>query len=294
MACNAMESVKFSNGITNIGKRAFSGCENLLEVVLPNSVRTIGERAFYRCYRLNKIDFGKGLVSIGERAFYQCESLCTLDMPDSLVTIGPYAFYKCTNIGSVKIGGRVTEIGNYAFYKCTNLVVVVIPESVTSIGAYAFRGCVSLRSVTLGSSITNIGSHAFYGCGDMTIYSSATQEYANWSSKWNSSFKPVVWGCEIVEGNYVYSITVTQNTISNSDASGGVVKPVRKGYEFEGWATEVGGEVVYNPSDITTGIEQGTTLYAVWREKTEEELKLENPDPPPPNSVGPDLFGWDK
>jgi len=42
--------------------------------------------------------------------------------------------------------------------------------------------------------VTSIGSSAFYNCSSLTIYCEVTSKPSGWSSSWNESNRPVVWG----------------------------------------------------------------------------------------------------
>ena len=52
---DAINSVIISDGITHIGKRAFSGCSALTEITIPDSVTSIDDFAFYDCYNLSDV-----------------------------------------------------------------------------------------------------------------------------------------------------------------------------------------------------------------------------------------------
>ncbi|MBQ2794185.1 MAG: leucine-rich repeat domain-containing protein, partial [Clostridia bacterium] len=98
-----------------------------------------------------------------------------------------------TSLKTVVITGGAS-IDNYAFAYCTGLTSVVIPNSVTSIGDYAFRDCTSLTSIVIPNSVTSIEYWAFELCYSLTIYCEATSQPSGWSTNWNSSNRPVVWG----------------------------------------------------------------------------------------------------
>jgi hypothetical protein len=115
-----------------------------------------------------------------------------------------------------------------------------LPASLTTISAYAFKGWNGLTSITLRSDIEMLGEHSFYGCKQATIYTNQTVtkndkgelEY-NWNEKFNSSHRPIVWGCTLSDdGTYVVSLTVTETTFENKTAKGGFTDPERTGWVF--------------------------------------------------------------
>ncbi|MBD5100202.1 MAG: leucine-rich repeat protein, partial [Clostridiales bacterium] len=57
-----------------------------------------------------------------------------------------------------------------------------------------FSKCSCLTSIELLSSVTHIGCYAFEGCNSLTVYCEAESQPSGWSSIWNSSDCPVVWG----------------------------------------------------------------------------------------------------
>lgn len=61
--------------VTSIGKYAFEGKNELLEVVLPNTIESIGAHAFYNCRRLVKMTLSDRILSTEDGAFKNCRSL---------------------------------------------------------------------------------------------------------------------------------------------------------------------------------------------------------------------------
>ena len=62
-------AVKFDNTITEIGKYAFFGLENLTTVVIPNNITIIGSYSFANCVNIQSITFGQNVKYIGTQAF---------------------------------------------------------------------------------------------------------------------------------------------------------------------------------------------------------------------------------
>ena len=111
---------------------------DVLKAVIEDGVTNIGERAFSRCENLKSITIPDGVTSIDRGAFYACHSLTGIVLPDSVTSIGERTFYACHSLTSIVIPDGVTSIGNHAFRNCTALTSIVIPDSVTSIGIGAF------------------------------------------------------------------------------------------------------------------------------------------------------------
>jgi len=198
---NDIKTVIIEEGVTSIGRSAFSGCSGLTSVTIPNSVTSIGEDAFEDCSGLTSVIIPNSVTSIGQYAFYGCSGLTSVTIGNSVTSIGSFAFSGCSGLTSVTIPNSVTSIGSSAFYGCdlTSITVAqgnakydsrencnaiiesesntlklgckttIIPNSVTSIGERAFSGCSGLTSVTIPNSVTSIGSYAFAVCGLTSI-----------------------------------------------------------------------------------------------------------------------------
>ena len=71
-----LKSIKISDNVTRIGRRAFEWCYGgLSSITLPNSLREIGYFAFHGCSLLTSITIPANVESIGESAFESCNSL---------------------------------------------------------------------------------------------------------------------------------------------------------------------------------------------------------------------------
>jgi hypothetical protein len=228
--CTSFTSIIIPDSVISIGNYAFLGCASLINITIPDSVTLIGDYAFAFCTSLTGVTIGDSVTSIGNYTFSSCTSLTSIvvgtgndyfssingvlynkdktiliaypagkidssfSVPNSVTSIGNYAFVGCTTLTSITIPNSITLIENGAFSGCTSLINITIPDSVTSIGNYTFSSCTSLTSVTIPNSVTSIGDFAFYNCTNLTIYAEAESEPSGWSSYWNFSDCPVVWG----------------------------------------------------------------------------------------------------
>ena len=283
--CQNLAEINFGYTLKTIGDYAFYKCYSLERVELPDTVETIGNYAFYKNYYAYENDEGaiiqKGLKyisfdrdttdsyesqlkTIGNYAFTNCQLLEAIALPNSLTSIGTSAFYNCVSVESVELGEGIEKIGAYAFFGLDKPTQLNLPQTVNEIGMYAFKGWNGLSNVLLSESVDFVGEHAFYGCTNATIYTEATADELNWSLRWNSSYRPVVFGAELSEDkSYVVSLTITENTFANLRSESVVTAPTRANYIFKGWAFAEGGDAVYAANEIT-GLAVGTTVYAVW------------------------------
>ena len=235
--CSSLTSVLIPNSVTTIDELAFADCTSLTSVHIPASVTNIVDSIFNTCSSLTNITVDEnnpkyksidgnlysvedGVTTLVEYAIGKRDESFTI--PDSVTIIGPRAFVNSPYLKNVKISNSVKYIGESAFWGCSSLEYMDIPESVISIGGSAFENCMnlfrvriaasitdiessmfsncsSLASVTIPNSVTSIGNWAFCDCSSLTIYCEATSKPAGWSPNWNSSKRPVVWGCKSEE-----------------------------------------------------------------------------------------------
>lgn len=110
----SVTGVAIGEGVTYIGKHAFSGCTNLTTVAFSTTVEGIGESAFSGCVNLTSADTYESIQAIGKDAFRGCTSLRRIVLPDTLQCIGKGAFQGCTSLiayyylGSLAQWGQVT------------------------------------------------------------------------------------------------------------------------------------------------------------------------------------------
>ena len=191
----SIKTVQISEGVLNIGNRAFVAHPALTSVNFPSSLSWIGKEAFFECSALREVSLNDGLDSIGERAFNGCTAITAISIPSSVTVIrdrafgsclalssvtlntndqslSPYMFEGCAALTQLTIPEGWQSIGQTVFYGIPNLQQVTLPETLQSIGYMAFAECGSLRTLTIPASVTSIESYAFKGCSSLEeIYS---------------------------------------------------------------------------------------------------------------------------
>ena len=120
-----VEFVEICQGIKKIGDKAFSGCDQLRDVIIPNTVETI-EKAAFSC----------------------CSSIVSIDIPDSVTSIGSGVFFGCTSLESINIPNSISDIKELTFAGCSSLKSITIPTTIKRIEKFAFANCNSLKSIT--------------------------------------------------------------------------------------------------------------------------------------------------
>jgi len=104
------------DGVTEIGRNAFSSNEEITSVTIPASVTKIDEYAFAHCYGLTQVNFSEGLIEIGTSAFYGCINLPEITFPASLQSIGANVFAGCSNLATVNIPDTLLIADDGIFY----------------------------------------------------------------------------------------------------------------------------------------------------------------------------------
>ena len=181
--------------VKTIGKRAFQGNTNLLEVKFLGQVTKIEDRAFYGCSNLAKITLPGSLETIGASAFESC-GLTTITIPSSVKSIGNYAFDCCSKLTSIQVNknngsfssdgialfnkdktkliqyplnrygeytmpNTVREFTTHAFWFNENLTALGMPDSLKSIPDKAFKGCTRLYTLEIPHTVQTIGKEIF-------------------------------------------------------------------------------------------------------------------------------------
>lgn len=191
-----LTAVTFPSTLTQIGKSAFEGCENLATAPLVTNVLTVDEKAFYGT-ALSSVSVGAKLTYLGPGAYGNCQNLGTVtvnasnknyfatrntnvifskdtttivlwpakktgtpSLNEKVKNVYPYAFSGCKNITSITFN-NVETIGEHAFEGCEGLSALTIGDKVTTVGEEAFIDCTSLQSISIPVSVTNIGERAF-------------------------------------------------------------------------------------------------------------------------------------
>jgi hypothetical protein len=99
--------VKLDNGLENLTRQAFAMCTSLGMIQLPCSVKMIGKQAFHGCTQLVDVELHEGLEAIGHHAFFECTSLYRIKIPSTVTSIHWTAFDACSHLLNVEYGDDI-------------------------------------------------------------------------------------------------------------------------------------------------------------------------------------------
>lgn len=94
------------------------------KVYVEEGITSIGKAAFSRCHSLESVALPETLVSISNRAFLLCSSLKEVFVPNKVETIQVYSFSDCTSLSCVRLSNSVAEVQSQAFDNCDSLQTV--------------------------------------------------------------------------------------------------------------------------------------------------------------------------
>lgn len=127
---------QYFTGLTEVSKYTFTGCEDLIRIIIPQNVNIIDEHAFANCTNLARITLNTSLTTIGIYAFGNCSSLKTITIPSSVTTIRGSAFYGCKILSTIYCTPTTppTGLDNYTFETTCKIYVPL-----SAVSSYKYR-----------------------------------------------------------------------------------------------------------------------------------------------------------
>ncbi|MBR7084768.1 MAG: leucine-rich repeat domain-containing protein, partial [Oscillospiraceae bacterium] len=122
--------------VKRIYPSAFESCK-LKKVTIPKTVTQIGRNAFSCCENLEEIVGMENLEDIDEGAFQSCTSLKAVKLPETMKRIGTEAFAFCTALTEVTVPGNVTNMGNpFCLNNCTAPLIICSRLNATNFSSF--------------------------------------------------------------------------------------------------------------------------------------------------------------
>lgn len=163
-------SVTLPSTVYKIGEFAFNGTK--ISSMDLSHVSNIGKMAFSSCEQLkdfSKIKFGI-ITEIPWGCFGSCGFSGTVTIPATVHYIHFAAFQDCKDITTV-VWNTLNQatLDTIAFGGCKSLKSITLPLNLIKIGCMAFYNCTSLKEITIPSTTQVIEDMAFDGSGIQKI-----------------------------------------------------------------------------------------------------------------------------
>lgn len=197
-----LESITLHAGVTEIGDRAFLGCNTLKTVNVPaldtwlklkiydsttnplynktNEETTYNGKIYVNGELLTDVTIPEWMEDIPEGLFYCVSGIQSVTLHSNVKSIGDYALYDGSDLERINVPSLVDwmKIDFASYMTCLSykaalyidgekLEDIVIPESVTEIKKYTFAYGQAFKSVTLHENVQKIGLKAFYFCNSL-------------------------------------------------------------------------------------------------------------------------------
>ncbi len=146
--------------VTVIGKNAFSGNENIKEVIFSGTNTTVEEYAFMGCSSLETVTIPENVVNFGDRAFAECGALKTVTLLSDMVSMPTNMFSGCSSLENLTINEKIADFGYGCFNGCSSLSNLDFVKNGAMLDSYSFNGG-GAESVELSDSLTAIPNYAF-------------------------------------------------------------------------------------------------------------------------------------
>ena len=169
--CVALKRMDLSQTkVQIIDYTAFYGCTALTEIKFSNNVTEIGRKAFADCASLVALDFPDSLIKVDEGAFDNCTSLKVVTIPEKLelYSITASSFSNVPALEKIIFKEGRKEIKGYAFFAVTSNPEIVIPKSVETFSPSPFFLYPDAKFVFSGNCPEIVEKNDFYG--KPTIY----------------------------------------------------------------------------------------------------------------------------
>ena len=129
--------VKIPEGLTEIGARAFGGCNGIESVEIPEGVKIIGKQACSTCHSLRTVRLPASLEEIRAYAFEACQNLEDINLSETVQRMGISVFPRDIELKQFPDGFIILHD---ILYQCLHTDKIIrIPEGVRTISYYAIN-----------------------------------------------------------------------------------------------------------------------------------------------------------
>lgn len=262
------EHISIPDSVVEICDEAFAH-GGVKDVTIPGSVRKIGVSVF-DIAPLTNVVLRYGVPYVAANMFSRCHSLTDVTMADSISMIGSSAFSGCSKLKNPVLPSALNTIGNNAFQGCSTITEIVIPTNVQIVGGYAFKDCTNLKSVKFLGNAPIADEITFENVNaDCTAYVSRSS--TGWAvdipGKWLGInidyFDPAIYTVAFDANGGSLGDAAEEMAFGEGEKIKSLPVPVREGYVFVGWYTDISGDTKVDEGTAATS---SMTLYAHWQE----------------------------
>ena len=185
--------------VTQIGRNAFEGCQNLVNITIPEGIEKIESEAFKDCKAIENISLPNTIKEISGSAFSGCDSLnynfyengnylgnennpyvvlvkgvdrnaLSFQVNENCIIIYGAAMDGFSKLASIDMPYSIKYIGANAFNSCSSLETFLVPNFVTHLDCSWFWQCTALKSITLSANIETVSIDYMWGCDSFTEF----------------------------------------------------------------------------------------------------------------------------
>ncbi len=243
--------VVIPEGTESVGTHTFAGVESLKNIVLPESLKSINAGAFRECTGLSEITLPENLEAVQVEAFAGCTGFEYIHIPESVKTIERGAIpetvdFICSDAENT-VAKAYADANGIAFSFCGNhkVIGVSLPEiaEIENKSTYQLEAVINPenptdKTLTWESDNTSVAKVDKNG-----LITAVSVGEANITVTTNDGGFTAT--CKVTVVPRVFDITWVVNGVGTvqSFAEGAVIPapedPVRTGYAFKGWSTDV-------------------------------------------------------
>lgn len=153
-----VNSAVFESGVTSVGDCCFRYNHSLASVDLCDGMTSIGRNAFSGT-AITSIDIPPSVTFIGNLAF-SSSRLISVEVPDTVTSLGKSAFAKCVNLISLKLGNGITVLSQGLIADTVKMETFVYGDNVTVVDRWLTAGS-ALESFYVSPTVRWISPDAF-------------------------------------------------------------------------------------------------------------------------------------
>lgn len=262
------------HAVTAIGDGCFNyqgSHENLTSVTISEGVTTIGRNAFSECRNLSSVSLPNSLVSIGQYAFDDCSALTSITIPGSVTSIGYFAF-SYSGLTDLYYAGTKAQWKNASpginifkdispeptvHWQCT-ATFYMQGHGTAPAAQTVYSGVANALTEPTAPTATGYEFGGWYrnaACTEAFDFTAALDYNVTVYAKWTALANTITFDLDgrgsAISNRTVYSgNTVTEPDVQFDGEDG-----------IEGWYTDAGRTTPYN---FTTVVDHSFTLYAKW------------------------------